>query len=132
MSLRLTSAGALDPTYGTNGLVRIDVGGFADNSRRLVALPDGRLLLVGGGRLTSADVDGLVARLTPDGQPDLTWAATGWRTYDLGGPSDFLWSVALSPDSRTAAVVGIKGVGSMPMPATLNDDAALLLLPLSP
>jgi len=132
VSLRLTAAGVLDPTYGTNGLVRIDIGGFADNSRRLVALPDGRLLLVGGGRLTSADVDGVVARLTPDGQPDSTWAPAGWKAYDLGGPADFFWSIALSPDGRTAAVAGLRGVGSMPAPATLNDDAALLLLPLSP
>jgi len=73
-----------------------------------------------------------VALLTPDGQPDVTFAATGWKTYDLGGPSDFFWSVALSPDGKTAAVAGIRGVGSMPTPATLNDDAALLVLPLAP
>jgi uncharacterized delta-60 repeat protein len=132
VSLRLTSNGVLDPSYGTDGLVRIDIGGFGDNSRRLVVLPDGRILLAGGGRLTSADVDGVAVLLTPDGQPDTTFSPKGWRTFDLGGPADFLWAVALSPDSKTAALVGIKGVGAAPMPASANDDAALLLLPLSP
>ncbi|HEY4188216.1 MAG TPA: hypothetical protein VGP07_24290, partial [Polyangia bacterium] len=89
VSLRLTSNGVLDPSYGTNGLVRIDIGGFADNSRRLVVLPDSRILLVGGGRLTSSDVDGMVAILTPNGQPDTTFSATGWKPYNLGGPADF-------------------------------------------
>jgi uncharacterized delta-60 repeat protein len=128
--MRLTSAGVLDPTYGTNGVVRIDIGGFADNSRRLLVLPDSRILLVGGGRSTAADVDGVVVRLLPDGQPDPTFSTTGWKTYDLGGPADFFWSVALSPDGKTAAIAGLRGVGNMPMPATSNDDAALMLLPL--
>ncbi|HEY7372070.1 MAG TPA: hypothetical protein VIF57_07805 [Polyangia bacterium] len=129
VSLRLTAAGALDTTYGAGGLARVDVGGFADNSRRLAVLPDRRIMLVGGGRATSANVDGLVALLTPDGQPDRAFSPTGWRTFDLGGPADFLWSVALSPDGRTAALVGIDGVGTAPSPATANDDAVLLLLP---
>ncbi|HEX2658616.1 MAG TPA: hypothetical protein VHU40_10095, partial [Polyangia bacterium] len=130
VSLRLTQTGALDPTYGTNGIVRIDVGGFADNSRKVLVLPDRRVLLVGGGRATSANVDGIVAVLTPDGQPDTTFAAAAWKPYDLGGPADFLWSAALSPNGKTAAVVGLLGVGTAPTPSTLNDDAVLLLQPL--
>jgi uncharacterized delta-60 repeat protein len=129
VSLRLSSAGVLDTTWGTNGLVRIDVGGFGDNSRRLVVLPDRRVMLVGGGRATSANVDGLVALLTADGQPDKTFSSSGWKLYDLGGPADFLWSVSLAPDKKTLALAGIKGVGATPTPATANDDASLLILP---
>jgi uncharacterized delta-60 repeat protein len=130
VSLRLTQNGALDTTYGTNGIVRLDIGGFADNSRKVMVLPDRRVLLVGGGRPTSANVDGVVMVMTPDGQPDTTFAASGWKPYDLGGPADFLWSVALSPNGKTAAVVGLLGVGTAPNPATLNDDSVLLLQPL--
>src|SRR5262249_25108188 len=96
VSLRLTAAGALDPPYGTKGLVRVDIGGYGDNSRKLLVLPDRRIVLVGGGRLTSANVDGAVAVLTADGQLDGSFAVPGWRLFDLGGPADFLWSVALS------------------------------------
>jgi uncharacterized delta-60 repeat protein len=130
VSLRLTSDGKLDTTYGKDGVARIDIGGFGDNSRRLAVLPDRRVLLVGGGRLTSADVDGTLVLLTADGQPDTMFAPKGFKTVDLGGPADFLWSVALSPDKTTAVVAGIKGVGAAPAPADANDDTALLFLPL--
>jgi uncharacterized delta-60 repeat protein len=129
LSLRLNADGTLDSSYGTGGMVRIDVGGFADNSRNLVVLPDGRVVLSGGGRPTATNVDGFVAMLMPDGRPDTAFSPTGWKTIDLGGPADFLWSVALSPDGKTLAFVGFKGVGANPTPATANDDAALLLVP---
>jgi len=132
LSLRLTRDGALDPSYGNGGMVRIDVGGFADNSRNLAVLPDGGIVLAGGGRPTATNVDGFIALLTPDGAPDPRWSPTGWRTVDLGGPADFLWSVALSPDHRTLAFVGVLGVGANPTPATANDDAALVLVALEP
>jgi uncharacterized delta-60 repeat protein len=130
VSLRLTSAGKLDTTYGKDGVARIDVGGFGDNSRRLAVLPDRRVLLVGGGRLTSADVDGALVMLTPDGVPDTTFAPKGMRVVNLGGPADFLWSVALTPKKDTAVMAGIMGVGASPMPATANDDTTLLFMPL--
>lgn len=130
VSLRVTSNGVLDATYGTGGLVRVDIGGFGDNSRRLLVLPDRRILLVGGGRLTSADVDGVVMALTPDGQPDSSFEFNGWRRFDLGGPADFLWAGAIAPDRKTVALVGLRGVGSTPNPPSANDDAALVLLPL--
>lgn len=126
LSLRLTAGGELDTTYGTNGMVRIDVAGFGDNSRNLLVLPDNRILLAGGGRPTASNVDGFVAILEPDGQPDTAFSPTGWKTFDLGGAADFFWSLALSPDGKTAAFVGFKGVGT----AGGNDDAGLLLLPL--
>ncbi|HVW28711.1 MAG TPA: hypothetical protein VHC69_25270, partial [Polyangiaceae bacterium] len=116
VSLRLTSDGKLDTTYGTNGVARVDIGGFGDNSRRLVVLPDRRVLLVGGGRSTSADVDGTFVLLTADGKPDTTFAPKGFKTVDLGGPADFLWSVALMPDKTTAVAAGIMGVGTSPTP----------------
>jgi uncharacterized delta-60 repeat protein len=130
VSLRVSSNGVRDLTYGTDGLVRVDVGGFGDNSRKLAVLPDGRILLVGGGRLTSADVDGVVMVLTRDGAPDTSFSSSGFRTFDLGGPADFFWGLALSRDAKTAAIAGIRGVGTTPPSPYDNDDAALLLLPL--
>jgi uncharacterized delta-60 repeat protein len=129
ISLRLTADGALDPTYGDAGLVRVDIAGFADEAHDLRVLPDGRVLLVGGGRLSSSDMDGLAMILTPDGAPDERFAARGFRTFDLGGPGDFFWGVALSSDASTAAIAGFEGVAN-PSPSG-NDEAALLLLPLS-
>lgn len=127
VSLRLTANGTLDPSYGTNGVARIDVGGFNDNSRNLIVLPDGRVLLIGGGRPSEDNVDGVMALLTPNGQPDVSFSATGRKVFDLGGAADHFWSAAMSPGRDQIAVVGLKGVGTAPG----NDDAAMLLVPVT-
>ncbi len=130
VSLRLNTDGTRDTTYGDSGLVRIDVGGFADNSRKLVVLPDDHVVLVGGGRPVADNVDGVIVELTKDGQPEAAFAEKGFKTYDLGGPADFIWSVALSNSKTRLATVGIKGVG--PAATTGDDDAVLMVLKLVP
>ncbi|MEO7034608.1 MAG: hypothetical protein ABI548_11925 [Polyangiaceae bacterium] len=130
LSLRLNADGSRDMSYGTNGAVKVDIGGFADNARRILTLPNDHIVIVGGGRPTAADVDGVVMALTPDGKPETTFSATGWKTYDLGGPADFFWSVALSPSQTRIAVVGIQGGGSAV--GALDDDAALMVMKLVP
>lgn len=126
VSLRLKPNGTRDTNYGNEGLVRIDVGGFADNSRKLLVLPNDHIVLVGGGRPTSADVDGVVVALDADGQPETSFGEKGFKTFDLGGPADFLWGVALAPSQTRVVAVGIKGATAN----TSNDDAALLILKL--
>jgi uncharacterized delta-60 repeat protein len=126
VSLRLDASGALDPTWGQSGVVRVDVAGFNDNARNLVALDDGRVLVIGGGRPSDANVDGMIALLGRDGALDTTWSPTGYRLFDLGGASDFFWSIAVAPSKTHLVVVGVKGVGQSPG----NDDAVVLKLPL--
>jgi uncharacterized delta-60 repeat protein len=125
LSLRIKSDGTLDSTYGTNGYVRVDASGFNDNGRNMTALPDGRLLLVGGGRTTEQAVDGMVAVLNADGQADSSFAENGARLFDFGGSADFLWGAAVSPAGDKAVVVGLKGAGTGG-----NDDAAVVTIPL--
>ncbi|MFT3770388.1 MAG: hypothetical protein QM820_33590 [Minicystis sp.] len=125
ISLRLNANGKLDPTYGNGGGARLDAAGFNDNARSMVVLPDGRVVLAGGGRATASDVDGMVAILTPNGQPDTTFSPFGWKLYNLGAENDFLWSVALSPSKKYLALAGIKGIATG---GTGNDDTALVLV----
>jgi uncharacterized delta-60 repeat protein len=47
---RYTSSGALDPSFGTGGLLRIDLFGDADGAYDLVVQPDGRIVAAGLGR----------------------------------------------------------------------------------
>jgi uncharacterized delta-60 repeat protein len=127
VSLRLTEAGVLDTTYGVGGLARIDAAGFNDNARAMAVLPGGRVLLVGGGRTSASEADAMLALLQQDGTPDPDFAGTstsGVRLYDLGGPGDFFWGAALSPDNQRVAVVGLRGAA-----APGNDDAVVLMLP---
>ncbi len=125
ISLRLTTAGKLDPTYGIGGAARIDFGGFADNCRHLSILSDGRVALIGGGRASSGDVDGALAILTPNGQPDTSFAPYGWKLFDFGGVADHLWGIAVAPSGKYLALAGIKGVGT----AAGSDDGGLVLVP---
>lgn len=126
-SLRFLPNGNLDPTYGTNGLARVDITGFSDQSRTLLVLPDNRVMLVGGGRPTANNVDGAVGVLTPNGQLDGSFSPTGVKLFDLGGANDFLWGAALAPSGKYVVLAGIKGIATG---GTGNDDAALLLLPI--
>ncbi|WP_141735119.1 hypothetical protein [Oligoflexus tunisiensis] len=125
LSLRITSAGALDTTYGSNGYTRVDAAGFNDNGRNMTQLPDGRIALVGGGRTTAETADGMVAILNADGQADTTFAEKGARLFDFGGTADFLWGAAVSPAGDKAVIVGLKGAG-----ADGNDDVAVVTIPL--
>ena len=129
LSMRLEANGTRDLSYGTDGAVKIDIGGFGDNSRKLLVLPNDHIILVGGGRPVTDNVDGVVVALDQDGKPETTFSASGWKTYDLGGPADFLWGVALSPSRTRIAVVGIKGVGAG---VTTDDDAVLMVMKLVP
>jgi len=130
VSMRLNADGTRDSSYGDAGILRLDIGGFGDNSRKLLALPDDGLVLVGGGRPTADNVDGVVVALTADGRPDTRFTGSGFELFDLGGPADFIWGVALSPSKTRIAAVGIKGVGTTA--TTGDDDAALLLMKLVP
>lgn len=123
VSLRITADGQVDRTYGDDGVARVDVANFNDNARSLVVLPDGRPLLVGGGRPTATNVDAMITVLTYDGRLDASFAQGGVKLLDFGGASDFFWAVAVSQDQKRVAMVGVKGnvAGS-------NDDAALLLI----
>jgi uncharacterized delta-60 repeat protein len=130
VSLRFSGTGVLDKTWGNNGATRVDAAGFNDNGRFIAALPGGKVLLVGGGRSTSANADGMLAVLDGTGTLDTTILPTGKKLYDLGGTADFFWGAAVSPDQSKVVVVGLKGVDAAKASGDNNDDAAVLALPL--
>jgi uncharacterized delta-60 repeat protein len=135
VSFRFTAAGAQDKTYGTNGVTWLDVGGYGDNGRAVIVLPDQRVLGIGGGRPapatppamgTNPPTDGLLALLTKDGLADESFGKGGMRLYDVNaGASDFFWAGAVSPNQKQIAVVGLRGA-----PTGETDDSVLLLLPI--
>lgn len=126
ISLRITASGTRDRTYGTDGVARFDFMGFNDNARSLVVLPDERVLLIGGSRTSDSNSDATLAMLTRNGALDTTFGTAGKMRFDLGGGSDFFWSVALNPAATHVALVGVKSVGTTGMG---NDDAVVMMLP---
>lgn len=123
LSLRITATGTRDLTWGTGGIARVDFGGQTDNARNILALPDGRFVIVGGGRTTATNQDAMIGMLTANGQWDTTWGPKGLRTFETGGAGDHFWGVAVSPNGKTLAVGGIAGAKDGG-----NDDALVYLV----
>jgi len=116
-----TLDGALDRSFGTGGTTRVDVAGEDDRGRNLVALPDGRTILVGSGKPAASNLDAMVVTLAADG------AQTSPKLYDVGGPNDAFFGVALSPDGSRVAAVGY--LGREPNGGDKDDSAVLWLRP---
>ena len=100
----------LDPTFGTAGVVRLDVDGSFDQFFEVVTQPDGRIVAAGHANVDN-DLHGLVARFTGDGVPDATFNGTGYALLYANGTETEFTGVALQPDGRVVCS-GTVGVGS--------------------
>jgi uncharacterized delta-60 repeat protein len=97
------TAGDLDPSFGTNGVATVRFG--ADGEvRDVLALADGRLVVVGSIKKQSSDQSRIaVARLLPNGEPDSSFGGDGRVTkqtgyFNRGG------AVAVQPDGKLVVV----------------------------
>lgn len=98
---RFSSAGGLDPTFGTGGRLTFAVADSASLAA-IARQSDGKI--VGAGtRTADGSVDSLVVRVMPDGRLDRDFHGNGRVVMDLAG-SDKLTSVAVQ--SNGAIVVG--------------------------
>ena len=99
--VRLTAQGQPDPSFGTDGVVRLRVSDdlLPDSQLNdLVIYPDGRVLSVGyvliGGAYQS-----VVTRLNADGTPDATFEGGGLVVHDFGdGGPDVSNALLYGPD----------------------------------
>ena len=122
---RFTAAGALDPTFGTAGVARLDLAKEDDRARNVMALPDGRIIATGSGKLTAANVDAMVALFDKNGAPAADFGKGGYVLSDLGGPADAWYGVTLSADRKFVYIAGYKGTDTA---GGGNDDAVLTRL----
>ena len=91
---RLTPAGALDPGFGSGGVLNISIGDF-DVAGELIAYPDGRLATYGEVGINQRS-DVVVARFLADGSPDPAFGGNGRKRVAVDDYQDAT-SIALGP-----------------------------------
>jgi uncharacterized delta-60 repeat protein len=112
---RLLSAGALDPTFGSGGIVTTPLNNYNDTAYGEVLQPNGDIIVYGdaqtSGGGTYLDQFGL-ARYTPAGTLDTTFGSGGivvtkFPNYKIGTAkyygSDYIVSAALQADGKIVA-----------------------------
>ncbi len=87
---RLTPAGGLDSSFGTNGIVTT-APGHSQSSQFVLTQPDGHILLVGADRLT---------RYNADGSVDTTFGTGGSVSEVVPGRGGSLGSAVVGPDGK--------------------------------
>jgi uncharacterized delta-60 repeat protein len=109
---RYTTRGGLDESFSGDGVATLDVlgRGAADGARDLVLERDGSVVIAGSTNDGARDLV-FVARYTPGGSLDPTFAGDGKRTISFGPAGSEGRGVALTP-GRQIVVVGSNDVGS--------------------
>ena len=114
---RYTTAGALDTTFNTTGMVTTAIGTGDDYGVSVAVQTDGKIVLTGGTN-NGGNWDFALARYTTAGVLDTTFNTTGKVTTAIGSGNDYIYGVALQTDGKIVAG-GYSNNGS-------NNDFALV------
>lgn len=105
--IRLTTTGAFDTTFGTNGVVQTLFPNSAQSFGTCIAVqPDGKLVMGGYAQTyTDSPFEFAVARYMPNGTLDATFGIGGMITTDIvPNASDQIANITLQPDGKIIAV----------------------------
>jgi uncharacterized delta-60 repeat protein len=95
---------APDPSFGTGGLVALDIGPGGTSPNAFLVAPDGSLLVAGAFTPSGQSQVGFAARLTSGGALDGSFAAGGAFTIDFGAFTA-ITALALQADGKLIAAV---------------------------
>jgi uncharacterized delta-60 repeat protein len=112
-----TTAGNLDPAFGTGGTVRTDFAGNIDQANAVAIQPNGQIVAAGSSFSNSKTVeDFIVARYNANGSLDKRFGKNGKITTDFFRNVDSISAIAIQPDGRivVAGVAQLGGSGSTP------------------
>jgi uncharacterized delta-60 repeat protein len=119
-AIRLSSAGVLDTSFGTNGLATADISGNFDEARSFVVLPDGRLTLAGlAGNPTDigGGSDFGLAQFTSDTTATTNIASVAGPTSVTQGQSA-LFTITLAQPATSALTLNYTTAGSTAVAGT--------------
>lgn len=124
--MRLTPTGALDNSFGTGGLGGADIAGGIERGRAMSLLPDGKILLGGSRRLSSAaGFDFAVMRLNANGALDNSFGQQGLATLDFNNNNDEGFGMAVQPDGKILLGGSTQAANSDWALGRLNADGSL-------
>ena len=114
--VRFTSGGALDTTFGTNGVVTLTFGGTDEVAVAIAAQQDGKIVV--GGYTALPGIDMAVARLNTNGSLDTTFGGTGKVTVNFQdaqgiSQSDYLQVLKVAPDGKIVIAGGSPGTNNL-------------------
>jgi uncharacterized delta-60 repeat protein len=112
VAVRMLPSGALDPSFGVNGITTVSINGgaFDDSGAALALEPDGKIVIAGGGRTAPLGPIGFAAvRLLPDGTPDPNFGQGGSATVAIGTTA-IAQAVVVQPDGKIV-LGGVADVG---------------------
>ncbi|HUR97099.1 MAG TPA: FG-GAP-like repeat-containing protein [Pyrinomonadaceae bacterium] len=120
--VRMTSAGAIDTTFGFGGAAITPVGSQNDSAYSVAVQSDGKI--VAGGIANSGSFDeAAFVRYTTGGQPDPTFDGDGKVTYDVrASASDVIRSVLIQADGK---IIGVGASGGSYILVRLTTTGAL-------
>jgi uncharacterized delta-60 repeat protein len=105
---RYFADGSLDRSFGTTGIVTLDLGGD-DRANALALAADGGILVAGSGWTEGPDEDMVVLRLADDGTLDVGFGAGGIAQVDVRGGADRAFGVV----ARADGTIVLGGVGQL-------------------
>jgi uncharacterized delta-60 repeat protein len=108
--VRYNSNGALDNTFGTNGIVITPVGTSDDRALSIAIQNDGKITATGYSD-NGIDYDFALVRYNSNGALDNTFGTNGIVITPVGALNDYALSVAIQSDGKIAAA-GYSNVGN--------------------
>ncbi len=112
--VRYTAAGALDRSFGANGVVATSPLGAPNSSGAacIAAQPDGKIILAGATQFDGTNWETALVRYNADGSLDPTFGTNGVVVTRIGGTSEtFNGGLLVQPDGKIVAV-GSASIGS--------------------
>jgi len=118
--VRYSSTGALDTTFGTNGITNTTFAGFTFDPFGFAVQKNGDILIAGEAISSAGRIEFGLARYTPNGILDATFGNGGLVTTSVGQRVDIPTALLLQPNAKIVMAgfeVGQEGVspGKMSM-----------------
>ncbi len=117
-AVQIKSDGSYDTTFGTEGLIRYDIGVGSDFANVVVLQPDGKVI-IGGGTNDNSTIQNenfCLVRLNDDGSLDQSFGNNGIVVTEISSSYERVIDMALQDDGKLI-VVGTAKVG-------LSEDVA--------